>query len=182
MIDWTKHAREFYGEFQQPHPDGKGDLDIKVKDYMTAIKLTNKTRGGGHAEPEEINAFWSEFQGLGISPAHYEEVIDSLGKLSHRYHERPPTMREVALLKDLKPAEQRRHYADLPHKNYPEMSAHEYLVGHVKAAAYSQHHLGRDPYGHEVQMFHHHQAPGAEVGGFYENLGKDHEEKSSRIQ
>lgn len=159
MVDWHKHAEEYYGGFQQPHPQTGQPLDIKVRDYPTAVKLATASKfglKGGHADPKEAEMFWKEFQGTGLSPDQYLETLKALAPLSWRYHDRPPSIREVvkSTTENWDSKRIRMHYSEMPHEKYPEMSAGEYIKAHHSAAFYSNQHLGRDPYGHEVAHFH----------------------------
>lgn len=122
------HVREWHDA--QPHPRNPA---LTVAEYPVAVKLATRTKFGGHATPEEAGAFWHEFQSANqrlaqkgqepMSPNDYLRVLDELAPVSAALHGRPPTMHEVANLKDASPAERRKHYEDMPDSLYPAVSA-----------------------------------------------------------
>src|SRR5450631_4288311 len=95
--DWHSIAKSFWDA--QPHPhDPSGTLTIG--EYATAVKLATMARFGGHASPHEAALFWPEFKASGLTPEEFEHTLDKIAPLSYTYHGRPPTMKEIATLKD----------------------------------------------------------------------------------
>jgi hypothetical protein len=136
--NWEKIASSWWGE--QPSPDAP---EVKLKDYPTAVKLATAAKFGGHATAQEAAAFWKEFTGLNerlmsqnkpaIQPDEYEQLLEHLAPLAFTYHDRPPYPHEIARLRDATPAQARQHYADLPDKNHPDVTAGQ-MVQMLKAA------------------------------------------------
>jgi hypothetical protein len=154
-IDWHSAFQQHYGEFAHPL-----NPELKVKDFPTAVHLATaskfsvKSGEEGHASPVEAGMFWKEFQQLGMDPKDYLETLDKTKGLSFRLLNRPPTMNEIALHKDAPPHQIRQYYEALPHSQYPEISAGDFIKATHKATYYAQEHLGRKPFSHEVAMFH----------------------------
>lgn len=149
-IDWDAIANEWQGE--QPHPLERG---LKIKDFALAVKLASMAKFGGHASPAEAALFFPQFTASGMSPDEFEHALDRLAPLSYTYHGRPPTMHEIAQLKDKQPHEARRYFADLPDKTYGHVTAGEMVKSMRAAEPHAQEHLGRPPVKYEAQYLHH---------------------------
>jgi hypothetical protein len=149
-FDWGQVQTEWHGEM--PHPLEPG---LKIKEFPIAVKLATQTKFGSHASPQEASAFWKEFQNMNeklvnqkrepLSPEEYGHVLDHLAPLSFVYHNRPPTMHEVANLRDAKPADVRQHYSDLPDQHHPDITAGNMVRAMKAAEPHAQEHLGRSP-------------------------------------
>lgn len=155
--DWGKIANDYFAE--QPHPQGHG---LKIGEYATAIKLASMMKFGGHASGAEAALFWPQFQASGMSPDEFEHALDHIAPVAYTFHGRPPTMKELAMLKDKSPAEVHRHYGDLPSKHHPEITAANFVKAYQAARPWAQQHLGREPVHSEVAyMVHSNEDPRA---------------------
>lgn len=153
-VDWGNAAKSYFDEL--PHPMGHGLL---IKEFATAVKLATMARFGGHAQPAEAALFWSEFKQTGLSPEDFEQTLDKLAPLSFTYHGRPPTMKEIAQLKDKTSAEARRHFGDLPDAQHPSLSAAEMVKSMTAARPWAREHLQREPLKNEAAYLHHSGTP-----------------------
>lgn len=170
--DWGAIAGQFWGE--QPHPQAPG---IKIKDYETAARLATATKFGGHASPTEIGAFWPQFQQLDMAPDHYLETLQHAAQVSFAYHGRPPSMVEMSKFKDMKPAEIRKHYEDLPDRNYPDVPAGQ-MVKYLRIASqHARQHIDRGPVKLEAALFHHQGLSASGVADYYKGISTKKEEK-----
>lgn len=154
-VDWESAAKEFFDE--QPHPRGHG---LKIKEVATAVKLASMAKFGGHASLHEAAMFWQEFAPGGVpmmAPQEFEHALDNIAPASFVFHGRPPTLSEIALLKDKTPAEVHRHYGDLPHRIYPDVSAANMVKAVEAARPWAQQHLQREPALNEARYLHHSQ-------------------------
>lgn len=149
-IDWGKVANSYFAE--QPHPQGHG---LKIGEFATAVKLASMMKFGGHAEPHEAALFWQEFKATGMAPDDFEHALDHIAPISYAFHGRPPTMKELALLKDKSPAEVHRHFGDLPSKTHPEITAANFVKSYQAARPWAREHLGREPVATEAAYLHH---------------------------
>ena len=165
MSDWDSIAKGWWDE--QPHPkDPTGKL--KIGEYVTAVKLATMAKFGGHASPAEASLFWGEFQATGMHPEEFEQTLDKIAPLSFTYHGRPPTMTEIAHLKDKQPHEQTKYFADLPDKHYPSVTAGNMVKTLTAARPHAQEHLNRDPVKLEAAYLHH---SGTDIPNYYASLG-----------
>lgn len=116
---------------EQPHPQAP---DIKVGDYPTAARLATTLKfGSGHASPQEVSAFWKEFQGMNqvlqtqnklpISPEEFSHLAQQMARSSFAYHGRPPSMYEIAKLRDADPKSIHDYFGALPDEHYPTVTA-----------------------------------------------------------
>ena len=138
----------------QPHPKAPG---VRAGDFPLAVRLASAAKFGGHATPPEAEAFWKEFQQMHMSPAEFEQMLESAAPHSFALHGRPPSMTELTKFGESKstPSQIREHYAQLPDKNYPELSAGEMIKNLRKAEPWAQAHLGRKPVKKEAVHLHH---------------------------
>jgi hypothetical protein len=152
-IDWGQAANAYFGD--QPHPRGHG---LKIKEVAMAVKLASMAKFGGHASLHEAAMFWGEFAPGGqpiMSPDEFEHALERIAPVSYVFHGRPPTLREVATLKDKTPAEVHRHFGDLPDKHHPEISASNMVKAYQAARPWAREHLGREPVKSEAAFLHH---------------------------
>jgi len=152
-IDWGRAAKSYWDE--QPHPRGHG---LKIKEVATAVKLASMIKFGGHAELHEAKMFWDEFAPGGVPimpPDEFEHALEHIAPLSYVFHGRPPTLKELVVLKDKTPAEIHRHYGDLPDKHHPEITAASMVKAFQAARPWARQHLGREPVKTEVAYLHH---------------------------
>jgi hypothetical protein len=116
---------------EQPHPQAP---DIKVGDYPTAARLATSLKfGSGHASPQEVSAFWKEFQGMNqmlqaqnklpISPEEFTHLSKQMARSSFAYHGRPPSMYEINKLRDADPKSIHDYFGSLPDEHYPTVTA-----------------------------------------------------------
>ena len=136
----------------QPHPKAP---NVSVGEFPIAVRLATKTKFGGHATPEEASAFWKEFQGLGMSPGEYEELLDRVAPVSFSFHGRPPTMNELAKFREAKPSEVHDYYYNLPDKHYPHVKAGDMVKNLQAARPWAKMHLQREPTKGEAAYLHH---------------------------
>jgi hypothetical protein len=164
--NWDAVMHQYYGNL--PHPD---EPRLSVNDFPVAVKLATKLKGQGMAEAKEAAQFWEEFQTLGISPNHFEELVDQMAPLAWKYQQRPPTLREVQMHAEKgSPREMRDYYGNLPSVHDPAVTAHEFTQAHAVAQRYSTLHLGRDPFAGEVTFFHHAKAQPQHMEAHYQGL------------
>ena len=149
-VDWEQIAKTFWDA--QPHPQAPS---LTIGEYATMVKLATMAKFGGHASPHEAALFAPEFKASGLTPEEFEHTLDRIAPLSFTYHGRPPTMKEIAQLKDRQPHEARKYFADLPHKYLPHMSAGEAVKVMQAARPHAQEHLDRQPSLTEVAYLHH---------------------------
>lgn len=151
MIDFEKIAHDFWS--QQPHPDAPG---VTIGDYPIAMRLATAAKFGGVASAKETEAFWKEYKALAaeapeLTPDRFEQVLDQLAPLSFTFHGRPPSMHEIKALSTAHPTDQRKHYTELPDKDYPSVTAGQMVSGIVSAEPHARHHVGRPPLKNEVE-------------------------------
>jgi hypothetical protein len=152
-IDWGKAALDYWSE--QPHPRGHG---LKIKEVATAVKLASMAKFGGHASLHEASMFWGEFAPGGVpimSPDEFEHALDHIAPVSYVFHGRPPTLKELVMLKDKPPGEVSRHFGDLPDKHHPEITAANMVKAYQAARPWAREHLGREPVKTEAAYIHH---------------------------
>jgi hypothetical protein len=175
-VDWDAIAKAHWDE--QPHPSGHG---LKIKEFATAVKLATMAKFGGHSAPHEAALFWQEFAPGGVpimAPEEFEHTLDKIAPLSFTYHGRPPTMKEIANLKDKQPHEARKYFADLPHKHLPHMTAGEAVKAMEAAKPHANEHLGRDPVYPELSHLHH---SGTNPADYYAKLGEQAKQTSDTL-
>jgi hypothetical protein len=147
-IDWEKATKDFFDEY--PHPRGHG---LKIKEVATAVKLASMMKFGGHATLHEAAMFWGEFAPEGVPimpPDEFEHTLDHLAPISYALHGRPPSMKELVLLKDKSPGEVSRHYGELPSKHHPDIPAATFVKAYQAARPHAREHLEREPVHSEV--------------------------------
>lgn len=163
--DWGGIAKEYWDE--QPHPRSPGGK-LTIGEFATAVKLATMAKFGGHADPHEAELFWPEFKASGLSPEEFEQTLERIAPLSFVYHGRPPTMKEIATLKDVSPHDARRHFAELPDKHHPEISAGDMVKAYQAARPWAMEHLEREPVKLEAAYLHH---SGEKPETYYTRLG-----------
>lgn len=152
-IDWEKAAKAYFDE--QPHPRGHG---LKIKEVLPAVKLASMMKFGGHAEMHEAAMFWQDFAPGGVpimAPDEFEHALENIAPVSFTFHGRPPSMKELVVLKDKTPAEVHRHYGDLPDKHHPDVSAANMVKALQAARPWAREHLEREPLKNEARYLHH---------------------------
>lgn len=184
-IDWGAVFKEHYDNFDHPL-----NPDLKVRDFATAVTLATATKFGGptpkegHASPTEAGLFWKEFQAMDppMGPQKYLETLHALAPLSWRYHKRAPSISEVSQHRDSDPQKVRQHFESLPatHWGMPDISAGDFVKAHTKAAHWSQEHMSRDPYAHEVAYFHHAGYSHQDLSTHYERLRDTQAERTAQ--
>lgn len=174
-IDWASVAHEYIQNLPSPHdPSGK----IPIGEWATAVKLATAAKFGGHASPHEASLFYSEFKATGMHPQEFEAALDKLAPLSFTYHGRPPSMQEIAQLKDKSPADARKYFGDLPHKIYPHVSAADMVKAVQSAKPHAMEHLGREPALNEAAYLHH---SGDDAATYYAKLGAQKQQAEAKL-
>src|ERR1700694_2575024 len=173
QIDFATFAEQHYGG--KPHPASQ--TGIAVRDWPTAVKVATAAKFGGQAEPHEVDLFWPEFQAMQMPAAQFLDLLDTLSKWSFRYHNQPPKMSEIQLLKDAKPGEQHKHYQDLPDQHYPDISAGDMMKALAKADPYAKQHLGKGALKNEARFVHHAGLGPGQIDTYYQQLKTDREAK-----
>lgn len=128
--------------------------NLTIGNFATAVKVATMMKFGGHASPAEAALFWPQFQSLKMSPEEFQHTLDRLAPLSYAYHGRPPTLGEVAQLREKSPREARQYFGDLPDKHYPQVSAADMVKTLAAAKPHAQEHLGRPPVKNEAVYLH----------------------------
>lgn len=172
-IDWDQHVAAWWAE--QPHPRGHG---LKIGEFATAVKLATLAKFGGHAAGHEAALFWKEFKQTGLTPEEFEHTLDRIAPLSYSLHGRPPTMKEIATLKDKLPHEARKYFADLPDRHHPDISAGEMVKAYQAARPWAREHLGREPVKGEAHYLHH---SGQAPSDYYAHLASQDPSKSDKL-
>jgi hypothetical protein len=170
--DYNSIAKSYWD--QQPHPrDPSGTL--KIGEFATAVKLATMAKFGGHANAHEAALFWPEFKATGMSPEEFEHTLNKIAPLSFTYHGRPPTMKEIANLKDAPPHEATKYFHDLPHRIYGDVTAGAMVKAVQAAKPHAMEHLGREPELNEARYLHHSGEPPA---NYYARLGAQAQQAS----
>jgi hypothetical protein len=162
-VDYEGIAKAYWDA--QPHPHAPS---LTIGEYATMVKLATLAKFGGHASPHEAALFAPEFKASGLSPEEFEHTLDKIAPLSFTYHGRPPTMKEIATLKDAQPHEASKYFGDLPHKIYPDVSAANMVKAVQAAKPHAMEHLGREPELNEARHLHH---SGTSPADYYAKLG-----------
>jgi hypothetical protein len=176
MSDWEKAAHAYWQE--QPHPRGHG---LKIREVLPAVKLASMAKFGGHATLHEAAMFWQEFAPGGqpiMAPDEFEHALENIAPISFVFHGRPPTMKEIAMLKDKTPAEVNRHFGDLPDKHHPEISAANMVKAFQAARPWARQHLERDPVKSEAAYIHH---SGEAPAIYYSRLAEQNKPQSNAL-
>lgn len=184
MTDWKKAAEEFIGNLPSPNAPS-----IKNKDYPTAVKLATYTKDKGIATAQEAEGFWQEFSGMNealvqqgkqpYSPQDYKSALDQLSPLSHTYHGRAPTMREIATYGQEHPTKQRDYYASLPDSLYPHITAGQMVQAKFAANPHAQQNVGREPVKSELAYLVHSKE---DPSTYYSNLAPEQEPEENAVQ
>ncbi len=151
--DYSQAAKAYFDE--QPHPRGHG---LKIKEVAVAVKLASMMKFGGHAEMHEAAMFWQEFAPGGVpimAPDEFVHALEHVAPVSYVFHGRPPTLKELVMLKDKTPAEVNRHFGDLPDRHHPEIPAAAMVKAYQAARPWAREHLGREPVKSEAAYIHH---------------------------
>src|SRR5215472_3966638 len=115
----------------QPHPQAPS---VKVGEYPIAARLATILKfGQGYAVPQEVGNFWREFQSMNeslvaqkkmpVSPDEFGHLAQQIARSSFTYHGRPPSMHEIARLRDADPQTIHDYYGALPDEHYPSVPA-----------------------------------------------------------
>jgi hypothetical protein len=172
-VDYAAVAKTYWDA--QPHPHAPS---LTIGEYATMVKLATLAKFGGHASPHEAALFAPEFKASGLSPEEFEHTLDKIAPLSFTYHGRPPTMKEIATLKDKQPHEARKYFADLPHKIYPHVSAGDMVKAVQAAKPHAMEHIGREPVLNEAAYLHH---SGVDPATYYEKIGAQAKQASDNV-
>jgi hypothetical protein len=159
-VDWESVVADWWS--RQPHPEAPG---LTIGEYPIAVKLATKLKFGGHATPDEAQAFWTGFQQMNhrlqatgklpLSPDQFMEVVDKLAPISFAYHNRAPTLTEVATLADAHPKDVQAYYGSMPDEHYPHVPAAE-MVRHLqRAKPWAEMIIGRPPNKGEAAYLYH---------------------------
>lgn len=146
----------------QPHPRAPS---VKVGDYPVAARLATILKfGSGHASPSEAANFWHEFTTMNanlvgqhkqeIAPEEFVYLAQQAGRSSFAYHGRPPSMYELARLRDADPKAVHDYYGALPDEHYPTISAADMARTLHAARPWAQQMVGRDPVKLEAAYLH----------------------------
>lgn len=146
----------------QPHPRAPA---IKVGDYPVAARLATILKfGQGHASPSEVANFWHEFTTMNtnleaqkkqpIAPEEFVHLAQQAGRSSFAFHGRPPSMYELARLRDADPKTIHEYYGALPDEHYPTISAADMARTLHAARPWAQQLVGRDPVKLEAAYLH----------------------------
>jgi hypothetical protein len=184
MTDWTKEVANYFNEL--PHPQAP---ELKVGEYVTAVKLATKAKFGGHAEPHEAAAFWGEFQQANknlieqkkspLTPEEFGHLLDRIAPVSFAYHGRPPTIPEIVRNRDAHPKDVYSFYGNLPDEHYPHVPAQE-MVKHLEAARpWSQMLLGEKPLKLHASYLYH---SGHNPKDFYQSLKEQRDQSQQEDQ
>jgi hypothetical protein len=178
MTDWHAIAQEYWS--QQPHPHAP---TLTNGEFPTAMRLATQAKFGGHASPQEAEAFWREFQGMNgklaaskqepITPEEFGHLLDKLAPLSFVYHGRPPQLNEVAALRDAHPTKQREYFSELPDKHYPDVPAGAMVKSMKAAGPAAQRYLQREPVKLEAAYLHH---SGQSPETYYQGLKQEQDQ------
>src|SRR4029077_2843900 len=178
-VDFTPHVQTYYGEL--PHPQSQGHPPIPVKNWDIAVSLATAAKFGGNAAPHEVDLFWPQFQQLGMQPRDFLDTLNRLAKWSFRYHNQPPSMKEIAELAPQKPQDQHKYYQDLPHAQFPDVTAGQMMKAHAIADQYSKKHLGKGATMSDARFVHHANMGPDQVDKHFEALAKDSEAKKAPV-
>lgn len=159
---------------EQPHPRAP---KLKVGDYPVAMRLATALKfGQGHASPSEAENFWHEYQTMNenliaqkkmpVGPEEFTHLAQQMGRSSFGYHGRPPSMYEIARLRDANPREIHDYYGGLPDEHYPTVTAAEMAKALHAARPWANQIVGRDPVKLEGAYFHH---SGQNPADYYRN-------------
>ncbi len=172
-VDYEAIAKTYWDA--QPHPHAPS---LTIGEYATMVKLATLAKFGGHASPHEAALFAPEFKASGLSPEDFEHTLDKIAPLSFTYHGRPPTMKEIATLKDAQPHEATKYFSDLPHKIYGDVSAGNMVKAVQAAKPHAMEHLGREPELNEARYLHH---SGANPADYYAKMGAQAQQASDNV-
>lgn len=150
-----------------------------MADWPVAVALASASKFGGHAEPHEVDLFWPQFKQLNMAPKDYLDTLERLAEWSFRYHNRPPSMKEIAELGPLKPADQQKHYQDLPDSQYPDLTAGQMMKAHAVADYYSKKNLGKGATKLDARLVHHGNLSADAVDAHFKTLASDAESKKA---
>src|SRR5262245_61454994 len=138
----------------QPHPSAP---NLTVGEYPMAMRMatTLKFGQGEHPTPQEADSFMAEFKAMNQTlqsqnklPYQPEEFIhqaQQMARSSFAYHGRPPSMYEMARLRDSHPKEIVAYYGALPDEHYPTVPAAEMAKALHAATPWSQLYEGTAP-------------------------------------
>lgn len=144
-------AQEWHAE--QPHPQAPS---VRVGDYPVAARLATILKfGQGHATSQEVGNFWHEFQTMNemlvtqqkmpISPDEFTHLAQQMARSSFTYHGRPPSMHEIARLRDAHPKDIHDFYYQLPDEHYPSVPAGEMVKALHSARPWANMIAGTEP-------------------------------------
>ena len=162
----------------QPHPQAPS---LTVGEYPTAVRLATILKfGSGHASPQEAANFWKEFQQMNstlqaqnklpLAPEEFEHLSQQMARSSYAYHGRPPSMYEVAKLRDAKPGEISDYFGALPDEHYPTVSAADMAKALHAARPWANQYVGRDANKLEGAYLHH---SGQSPADYYKAMASD---------
>ena len=121
--------------------------------------------GQGHASPQEASHFMAEFKAMNtmltaqkklpISPEEFTQLSQQMARSSFAYHGRPPSMYEIARLRDAHPKDVADYYGSLPDEHYPTVSAADMAKALASARPWANQIVGRDATKLEAAYLHH---------------------------
>ena len=163
----------------QPHPLAPS---LKVGEFPTAVRLATMLKfGSGHAGPQEAANFWQEFQQMNqallaqakqpLSPEEFEHRSQQMARSSYAYHGRPPSMYEIASLRDSSPKDISSYYGSLPDEHYPDVSAADMAKYIALAEPHAQEYAQRPPNKLEARRFAHGGFNAQAMADYYRTTG-----------
>jgi hypothetical protein len=164
---------------EQPHPLAPS---IKVGEFPVAAKLAAVLKHGqGEApHPQEIAAFWTEFQTMNqtlsaqkkmpLGPEEFTHLAKQMARSSFAYHGRPPTMYEIGKLRDAGPKDIHDYFGALPDEHYPTVPAAEMAKALHSATPWAQTILDREPNKLEAAYLYH---SGQNARDYYQSVKQD---------
>lgn len=164
----------------QPHPLAPS---VTVGDYTQALKMAAVLKfGGDHPGPQEAANLWHEYQQTNqtlaaqgkapIAPEEFTQMAQQMAKVSFAYHGRPPSMYEIAKLRDAKPSEISDYFGSLPDEHYPTVSAADMAKAMHSARPWAIQATGQEPTKLDAAYLHH---SGQNPADYYEQRAKKHD-------
>lgn len=138
---------------EMPHPQAPS---LRVGEYPVAARMANVLKfGQGHASPPEVENFWREFKQtnqtlvdqkkLPIAPDEFIHLAKQVARSSFAYHGRPPSMHELARLRDADPKTIHDYYGALPDEHYQTVPAAEMAKALHSARPWAEMITGQPP-------------------------------------
>lgn len=112
-----------------------------------------------------------------FEPEEFIHFAKQVAQTSFGYHGRPPTLQELARLREAHPKDIDSYYGSLPDKDYPHISAADMVKALQSARPWANMHIERDPNKLEAAYLHH---SGDSPKTYYETLKRQKEEMQSQ--